>query len=139
MKISVLPLAALTAVLLASAPPSALAGESEAALDQAQGLRVVRDAATGELRAPTDAELRELLAAERRFEKARSRNQTEAATGESAVVVHESGMLSMDLGPEYLVQIGAETTRDGSLSVTHDDPAHEHPVSAPAAAPLVLE
>jgi len=86
------------------------------------GLRVVRDAVTGALRAPTAAELATMSAAER--------------TAPSAALVVRTapnGMKSARLTEEYMVQLNASHQADGKLAVSHSEGGLEQP-AAPAVA-----
>ena len=93
-------------------------------------LRMVRDPATGEMRAPTTEELKGLLEAERQARaaqassRARSVQNTapEVLPAEKSVVKHANGMVSVKLGQESLTAIKAETTPNG-VRVVHAEPA----------------
>ena len=119
-------LAAASVCLLAG--PGTATAEAPATADQpvvADGMRAVRDKKTGKLRAPNDKELKELLKAE----KASGRPQPTHDTSSVIVRKHENGMLSAELGPEFLVSVEAYRDENGMLSVRHSDPRLEH--SAP--------
>jgi hypothetical protein len=116
--------AAAVALSAAIAAPSAFAGDDTAAM------RAVRDKETGQLRAPTQDELKELLQAERANRKARGLPE-EPSSEPQQVRVHANGMKSVVLSEDMLVSVVAERDADGKLVVRHADPADEH-VSQPA-------
>ena len=103
----VIALAAVTGFLsiTAWADPPAAAKPAEGGA-QMSSLRMVRDPATGELRAPTTEELKGLLEAERQARaaqassRARSVQNTapEVLPAEKSVVKHANGMVSVKLG-----------------------------------------
>lgn len=93
----------------------------------AEDMRVVRDAQTGELRAPNSEELRAMLAQEKAAKLARkARGEVEALPQETTVRTHASGMKSATLGEEHLVQVVATRDESDKLLVKHANPAHEH-------------
>jgi hypothetical protein len=100
-------------------------------------LRVVRDEATGELRAPNTEELKALLEAESaaRASSARSRSVQATATAqdvlpeEKTVKSHTNGMKSVKLGQESLTAIKVENTASGPR-VVHADGTLVAPVRA---------
>lgn len=98
------------------------AAATPAAPVSSEGLRVVRDAATGALRAPTASELSAMSAGER-------------AANPAALVVRTApnGMKSARLTEEYMVQLNAAQQAGGKLAVTHAEGGLEQP-AAPAAA-----
>ena len=103
-----------------SAAPSATAAQTSTA-DVAAAKRVVRDKQTGKLRAPTEDELQEMIAAE----KAARASQV---TTRAPLVVREypNGMRGAVLGPEYLLTLKAQRRPDGTVEVSHDKQGHEH-------------
>ena len=120
-------------VALAAAGTPCLADEAVAAQPaaSADALRVVRDKATGKLRAPNPSELKEMLEAEKAQRKARG--EPEPASAQPLAITHPAnGMISAKLGPEFLVSLEAHRDADGNLVVRHADPADEH-VTAPQA------
>lgn len=101
-------LAAMPVALAADAP----AGDEAVAADS---LRVVRDAQSGRLRAPTADELREMVAGER------------AATTSAplSVSVSRNGTKTVKLTPDYFVQLNASTDANGQVRPTHAEPGLE--------------
>ncbi len=87
------------------------------------GLRAVRDKKTGKLRAPNPNELREIEAAESADRAARG--VSPAAASEPVVVRHASGMLSAKLGPEYLISLHGERTKEGAIEQSHPDTSEQ--------------
>lgn len=122
MRITTLAAAAALAAVIAA--PPAFAGDETAAM------RAVRDKETGQMRAPTQDEMKELVEAEKAARKARGLpEQTE--TQPVQVRTHSNGMKSAVLGAEYLVMVVAEKDADGKTVIRHANPADEH-VAAPA-------
>jgi ABC-type lipoprotein export system ATPase subunit len=78
-------------------------------------LRVVRDKETGQLRAPTQSEALELLAAERASGK--------KAEQKVVVVTHPDGMKSAVLPESYMTTLHAVRDSEGNISFHHSDPA----------------
>lgn len=112
----------------ATEPPTTAAADPAA---QAQALRVVRDKATGRLRAPTDDELKAMVASERAARKARGLPELEVQTP-LVVRKHAGGMRSAKLGPEYMMTLQGERQADGSIRSFHPDgTSHDqrHPVA----------
>jgi hypothetical protein len=124
---------ALTAATAAE-PQRQKSPEVAPAVAEAQALRVVRDKATGRLRAPTSDELKAMDATERAARKARGLPEVAESTPLN-VTRHASGTLSARLTPDYLVTLRAERQPDGTLKQTHDNPRLEHPVAARHALP----
>jgi hypothetical protein len=93
---------------------------------QMSSLRVVRDPATGELRAPTAEELKSLIAAEQQARAARMSARARAPQNtapdvmpaEKSVQRHANGMVSVKLGQESLTAIKAQSTPNG-VKVVH--------------------
>lgn len=111
-----------------------LAASGAMATDATEALRVVRDKETGQMRAPNQEEMKELIAAEKAERKARGLpEQTE--TQPVQVREHANGMKSAVLGAEYLVMVTAEKDEHGKLVVKHANPADEHVVSKTAELP----
>ena len=106
---------------------TALAATLPGATALAEGMRVVRDAQTGQLRAPNSEELRAMIAAEK-AERAgrRARGEESGMPEETLVREHASGMKSAQLGEDQLVQVLANRDADGELVVSHANPADEH-------------
>jgi len=121
-------------VALAAAGTPCLADETAAAQPTASmdAMRVVRDKATGKLRAPNPSELKEMLEAEKAQRKALGKPESAAEPQPIEVRSYPSGMRAAVLGPEYLVSLEAYRDADGNLVVRHADPADEH-VAAPQA------
>lgn len=122
-------LTALSCVLAAGAaiaaePAQAPAQPATVKQAQAQARYVVRDAQTGLLRAPTEEELSAM--------QAREKAVAATATARRATVVRKypDGMRGAVLGPEHLISIQARRRADGSVDVSHTDPAHAHPAPA---------
>jgi hypothetical protein len=111
--------AAAVAMSAALAAPTAFAG------DDAAAMRAVRDKVTGQMRAPNQEELKELLQAERDARKARGLPE-EPSSEPVKVRVHADGMRSAVLNQDMLVSVVAERNADGELVVRHADPADEH-------------
>ncbi len=94
--------------------------------DSASGRRVFRDKETGQLRAPTDDELKTMLEEERAARAARGQPEPTVSSAPLIVRQHANGMRSAVLGPDFLVSIKVERRPDGKLAMTHDRPEHEH-------------
>lgn len=107
-----------TLSFLAPAALIALCGVAGAApqAPAAQGLSVVRDAETGELRAPTAAELRAL--------RASSATTTRAAPAQPQAVTGTRGESSAVLGERGLVYAVVKRGADGKLDHHCVDGAH---------------
>lgn len=91
------------------------------------GLRAVRDKKTGKLRAPNPAELRKMEQAE---EAARKTQRASSAAATTPVVTqHANGMLSAELGPEYLISLQGTRSEDGSIKRSHDSDKEQQTVS----------
>ena len=124
----IIALAAMTGSLSITAwadtPPAAKSPEAGA---QMNSLRMVRDPATGELRAPTTEELKGLLEAERQARAAQASSRSARSTtrailpAEKKVVKHKNGMASVRLGQDSLTAIKAETTPEG-VRIVHVKP-----------------
>lgn len=112
--------AALAATLVA---PGALA--DEAAAGGTDSLRVVRDKETGQLRAPNNDELKQMLAAEKAARKAKGLPESSGEIQAVEVRTHANGMKSAQLGPEYLVSLEARRDAEGNLVVTHAQPGYD--------------
>lgn len=139
-------LVAMTRMLLAGAvallaTPAAIAAEATKA-PAAEGstlsqLRVVRDQFTGELRAPDAAELKAMIEAENAENAAKSQRAAKsglpALRPEMVLKRHKNGMQSMQLSPEYLVNLHGTRDASGQLVTSHDRLGDSH--AAPAAAP----
>ncbi|MFL6548027.1 MAG: post-PEP-CTERM-1 domain-containing protein [Povalibacter sp.] len=123
----VIALAAMTGSLsiTAWADPDTTAKPAEHSA-QMSSMRVVRDAATGEFRAPTTEELKGLLEAERQAREARMSARSRAPQNtapdvlpaEKTVVRHANGMVSVKLSQESLTAIKAQNTPNG-VRVVH--------------------
>lgn len=122
------------ATLVGLAAGAAQAGGDPAGADAAQATvtssaehavesrRVVRDAVTGKLRAPSEEE----LATERAARKASGKAEFKGPSAPLIVRQHANGMRSAVLGTEYMSTLQAERKADGRLVVRHANPAHEH-------------
>jgi hypothetical protein len=119
------------AAVTGSLSVAAWAGPDDAAKpaqnsSEMSALRVVRDPATGELRAPNDQELRALIAAQQQAKALRQSARTRAAQHtaqevmptQKHVVRHANGMASVKLSQESLTAIKAQTTANG-VKVVH--------------------
>jgi hypothetical protein len=114
----------LKTLLLATAMAAVLPGAGA----WADGMRVVRDAQTGELRAPNSEELRTMQAQEKAEKAARkARGEADTLPQETTVRTHAGGIKSATLGEEHLVQVVASRDENGKLVVKHESPADEHP------------
>jgi len=105
------------------AAPVALADDAVATAD---ALRVVRDKQTGQLRAPSQGELKQLLDEEKAARKARG--EPEPAVDAQPVEVREygDGMKAAVLGPEFFVTVQVERDENGELVIRHANPADDH-------------
>jgi hypothetical protein len=94
---------------------------------EGQSMRVVRDKATGKLRAPTADELDAMESQERADRKARG--LSEAGDPNSLKITrHANGMRSAKLGPEFLMTLRGERKADGSVRRFHPDGVeHQQP------------
>lgn len=119
MKVSMLAAAALAATIAA---PSVLADEAVAA---SEAMRVVRDKKTGELRAPNNAELKQMLEQEKAARKAKGEPEPSADAQPLEVRTYSGGMKAAVLGPEFLVSLEARRDADGNLVVTHSRPEYD--------------
>ncbi|MEP7706097.1 hypothetical protein [Paraglaciecola sp. 25GB23A] len=117
--------ATLAATLVA---PSAPAAEPTAATE---ALRVIRDKQTGQLRAPNNQELKDMLNAEKAARKARGESEPSAEPQQVEVRTYNSGMKSAVLGPEYLISLEAHRDADGNLVVTHSNPKYRAQAELP--------
>jgi hypothetical protein len=122
LKRAALAAAAATALLA----PIAFATEPQNSTSGVDSIRVVRDKATGRLRAPSQDELREMLAAEKAERKAKGLSESSAEPAPLQVREHANGMKSAVLGADYLVTLEARRDADGKLTKEHDSAAHEH-------------
>lgn len=114
--LTILPCAALWAAL----PPKAKAQEHQ------QGMVVVRDAETGQLRAPTPAEARALAPA--------TAPSALSAPSQPTMITHPSGARQVRLGEQGMVYSVVTRSPDGKLSeqCVHGAAAAEKAVRAPA-------
>ena len=128
---SVIALGAMTGILCVSSVAIAADEAAQPPQKQASGmnsLRVVRDAATGELRAPTSEELKALLAAQEAASRTSALSRSTTATApqilpaQKSVVRHANGMMSMRLPQESLSAIRLATDAQGKSRIVHDDP-----------------
>ncbi len=97
--------------------PAALATDAPAGDEavSADSLRVVRDAQSGRLRAPTADELRAMVASDRA-----------APTSQALTVsVAPNGTKTVKLTPEYFVQLHAEVDANGQTRPSHTEPGLE--------------
>ena len=111
--------AALAATLAA---PAVLADGAVAA---SEAMRVVRDKETGQLRAPSKDELKQMLAAEKAARKAKGEPEPSADSQPIEVRTYSGGMKAAVLGPEFLVSLEARRDADGNLVVTHARPEYD--------------
>ena len=88
--------------------------------------RVVRDKDSGELRAPTPAELQQLLAVEKAERKAKGEPEPAADPQPMEIRQHEGSMKSAVLGQDYLITIQAKRDKDRKLVTSHSNPAYDH-------------
>lgn len=101
---------------------------------QMNSMRVVRDPATGELRAPNTEELKALIEAENQARNARMSARARAPQNTAAdvlpaqksVVRHGNGMISVKLSQESLTAIKAESTPNG-VRVVHAEESAASP------------
>ena len=111
-KTSLFVAAALAATLGA---PIAPADEPAAGTD---AMRVMRDKQTGQLRAPNNEELQQMLDAEKADRKARGKPETSADPRPVQYALC-SGMQSAMLGAEHLLSLDAHRDADGKVTVRH--------------------
>jgi hypothetical protein len=111
---------ALATGMACAAEPAAPPAAQPATAAQAQARYVVRDAQTGQLRAPTDEELSAMLARQNTASRM-------AAPRATVVQKHPGGMRSAVLGTEHLVTIQAQRRANGTLDVSHTDATQAHP------------
>ena len=109
----------LAATAVQATEPTRTEAVPEAAPTTAEGqaLRAVRDKKTGKLRAPTADELKALQALERAERRARGEPESKPLV----IKRHPSGMLSAELGPEYMMNLRGERQPDGSVRRFHSD------------------
>jgi hypothetical protein len=117
--------AALAATLAA---PVVLADDTATTAD---ALRVVRDKETGQLRAPSQGELKQLLDEEKAARKARGEPEPAADAQPVEVREYGDGMKAAVLGPEFFVTVLVERDENGELVIRHANPADDH-AAAPA-------
>ncbi len=113
--------AAIAAEPTQAPPQPAPATQAQA---QSQSRYVVRDAQTGLLRAPTEEELSAMLAREQ------SVARTAVAPRATVVRKYPGGMRGAVLGAEHLVTLQAQRRGDGTVDISHTDPALAHPAPA---------
>ncbi|MDP3295917.1 MAG: hypothetical protein Q8M37_14440 [Nevskia sp.] len=110
-------------VLGTAAVPAATAADSAAGQVKLGGatesLRVMRDVETGELRAPTAAEIQAMEA-----------NSVKKAPTPVQVQVAPNGMKSVRLSAEYLISIEATRDANGNITSYHQKHDMEHGTSA---------
>jgi hypothetical protein len=95
--------------------------------DTNSALRVVRDAETGELRAPTPQELRQLIEAEQAARSARRASAARATSTTAPQVLpeqqsvqrHPNGMVSVRLSQDSLTAIRSERDSEGKARIVH--------------------
>jgi hypothetical protein len=95
---------------------------------QMSAMRVMVDPETGEVRAPTDEELRALIAAEKAATQAQKPTvaRSAAATAQQvlpaqkSVVRHKNGMVSVQLSQDTLSAIKVETDATGRTHLVHE-------------------
>jgi hypothetical protein len=109
---------------LASEPATPPKPKSTAEMN---AMRVMVDPETGEVRAPTDEELRALIAAEKSAAQAQGVARSAAPTArqvlpaQKSVVRHKNGMLSVRLSQDSLSAIKAETDASGKTRLVHQN------------------
>jgi hypothetical protein len=117
------------AIAATLAAPAVLADDAVAA---SEAMRVVRDKQTGQLRAPNNEELKQMLEAEKAERKARGEPAPSADPQPLEVRTYSSGMKAAVLGPEFLVTLEARRDAEGNLVVAHSKPeydAHAEPAN----------
>jgi hypothetical protein len=95
--------------------------------DTASGMRAVRDKKTGELRAPNPAELRKLEEAEGAARSAQTARGS--APSQTEITHHANGMVSVKLGPEYLVSLEGVRKDDGTIERSHATDDEKQPIA----------
>ena len=109
-----------SALAVDSVPQSTPAATQADTVDVAPAKRAVRDKQTGKLRAPSEDELQELIAAEN------AARATQIKTRAPLVVrQYPNGMRGAVLGPEYLLSLKGQRRADGTLEASHDKQGHE--------------
>ena len=127
--IAALALAASAGAVSAADDTAASTRAQPDAAAQTQARRAVRDKETGPLRAPTQADRKVMLEDERAARTARGQPEPSATPTPLAVRQHPSGMRSAGLGRDVLRSIQAQRRTDGTVEISHTDPAHEHPTA----------
>jgi hypothetical protein len=94
------------------------------AADVAPAKRVVRDKQTGKLRAPTEDELQEMIAAENAARASQIKTRAPLVVRQ-----YPNGMRGAVLGPEYLLSLKAQRRPDGTIEVSHDKQGYDHAAS----------
>jgi hypothetical protein len=98
-------------------------------------MRVVVDPETGEVRAPTDDELKAQLQRERAAASAPSSlarssraavQSTHVLPAEKVVQHHANGMVSVRMSQESLSMLKAKTNSNGAVKITHEGETSEH-------------
>jgi hypothetical protein len=108
-------LGAVAAIAVAACSPALAADPAQSATTTSSDLRVVRDKETGQLRAPTESEALELLAA--------GQGGGKKAAQKVVVVTHPDGMKSAVLPESYMTTLYAVRDSEGNISFHHSDPA----------------
>ena len=129
----VLPCVLAAGAAIAAEPTQAPTQPAPATQAQAQARYVVRDAQTGLLRAPTEEELSAMLAREQSAASvAREQPGARTAVAPRSTVVRKypGGMRGAVLGAEHLVTLQAQRRGDGTVDISHTDPALAHPAPA---------
>jgi hypothetical protein len=109
----------LTLTPLASLALAVAALSSAPALADPQGMRVARDAQTGQVRAPTAEENKALDEAAARMRAAKGQGRVGMATGkvDPQAVTHPDGTVELELDESTLVYSVARRKADGSIEM----------------------
>lgn len=99
--------------------PSSPAAAQASTADVAPAKRVVRDKQTGKLRAPSEDELQELIAAENAARAKQIKTRAPLVVRE-----YSNGMRGAVLGPEYLLSLKGQRRPDGTVEASHDTQGH---------------
>jgi hypothetical protein len=109
-------LGAVAAIAVAACSPALAADPAPAGTTTTTSeLRIVRDKETGQLRAPTESEAREMAAAEQKGGR--------KAAEKIVVVTHPDGMRSAVLPESYMTTLYVVRDAEGNIAYHHSDPA----------------
>jgi hypothetical protein len=140
-KLALLPALALSAA--SAFTPAMAADAAKATTDGASAMRVVRDPVTGQLRAPTEDEAREMAAPAASAARAGARllqRQTPAAAQQPLLRSHAGGASSMRMTDEMTSQVVAVRRPSGAIAAQcHDNHATAQEALAHAAAGAHVE